>query len=181
MMEATEAYIRLLRQYGRKLDLSSEAVIANPEKHLAAALAYGEFLPQGAGVLDIGSGGGLPAIPLAITRPDLRFTLVEIRQKRAAFLDIAIAQLGLSNVHVYNGDVRKWKGKTQYVTAQAVGTFTDLFNLMKHSALYPLTLIARKGKRWQEEAAKLQNVQRFYVKPLAEDSWLVALQLGEPS
>ena len=60
------------------------------------------LLPQGARVCDIGSGAGLPGIPLAIVRPDLKMLLVESSQKRSRFLQAAVAELGLSNVEVLN-------------------------------------------------------------------------------
>lgn len=67
---------------------------------LAAALETAGRLPAGARVIDVGSGGGLPGIPLAIIRPDLAITLLEATTKKAAFLERAIARLGLGRVRV---------------------------------------------------------------------------------
>ena len=55
-------------------------------RHVADSLAAAEHLPRGARVVDLGSGAGFPGIPLALARPDLRLALVEIREKRLAFL-----------------------------------------------------------------------------------------------
>lgn len=64
-------------------------------------------IPQQAAVLDVGSGGGFPAIPIAIARPDLRMTLAEPRQKKAAFLERVILSLGLGHVAVFPGTVEE--------------------------------------------------------------------------
>lgn len=69
------------------------------ERHTLDSLAAAPHLPTGQG-FDVGSGAGFPGIPLAVARPDCRFTLVEPREKRAAFLANAIAALGLENAEV---------------------------------------------------------------------------------
>src|SRR5262245_36407162 len=65
------------------------------ERHFADALAAADVLPGAARVVDLGSGAGLPGIPIALARRDLRLTLVEIREKRLAFLRHAVRELGL--------------------------------------------------------------------------------------
>jgi len=179
MKELHEAYAGLLQRYAASANLVSPKVLAELPLHFAAARAYGEVLPEGAHVLDVGSGAGLPAIPLAIERPDLTLTLAERRAKRAAFLDLAAARLGLKNVRVYNGDVQQWSGRTAFVTAQAVAPFDAVYRLVAHAAEYPLTLIARKGPGWRDEAARL-GAQVFHVKHLGPGAELVALRLEEP-
>ncbi|WP_456411049.1 16S rRNA (guanine(527)-N(7))-methyltransferase RsmG [Oceanithermus sp.] len=174
-----ERYAELLRAYAPSLNLVSPKVLAELPLHFESARAYGEVLPEGAAVVDLGSGAGLPAIPLAIHRPDLTLTLVERRAKRAAFLELAVAQLGLAGVRVYNGDVRRWTGRTAYVTAQAVAPFDEVYNLVRHAAEYPLTLVARKGPGWRAEAERL-GAEVFHVKPLGTDAELVALRLEAP-
>lgn len=71
-------------------------------KHLRESLAVElvQALPQGVRVLDVGAGGGLPGIPIAIVREDLVVTLLEPREKKAAFLERAKMLLGLENVVV---------------------------------------------------------------------------------
>ncbi|AEB12969.1 16S rRNA (guanine(527)-N(7))-methyltransferase RsmG [Marinithermus hydrothermalis] len=171
-----EAYVELLRRYGQTLDLASPRVLENPWPHLEAALAYAEPIPHGEAVLDVGSGGGLPGIPLAIARPDLEITLAEVRKRRAAFLELAVHHLGLTNVRVYNGDVRKWSGRVAYVTAQAVASFADVYRIVRHAARYPMVLISRKGADWEGEVAAL-GAEAFHVKPLGGGAYLVALRI----
>src|SRR6185295_9811748 len=64
--------------------------------HLPDAFALAEAVPPGAALVDVGSGGGLPALPFAVLRPDVRLTLVEPRAKRVAFLRTAVRELGLA-------------------------------------------------------------------------------------
>jgi len=175
-------YLELLRAYGGVLDLSSPAVLEHPERQLAAVKAYAEVLPEGARVVDLGSGGGWPGLPLALLRPDLELHLVERRKKRAAFLDLARARLGLKNVVVHPVDVSQLDLKTGYVTAQAVAPFDALYEIVRPVARFPLTLVSHKGPGWPEEVKRLQEkvpVEVFHVKPL-DAGELVALRVEAP-
>jgi 16S rRNA (guanine(527)-N(7))-methyltransferase RsmG len=67
------------------------------DRHFVDAFAASRFIEDGARVVDVGSGGGLPAVPLAIIRPDLRFDLFEPTGKKVAFLRTAIRELGLKD------------------------------------------------------------------------------------
>jgi len=171
-------YGELLERYSGSLNLVSPRVLVELPRHLETACAYGEPIPAGETVLDAGSGAGLPAVPLAICRPDLEVVMVERRAKRAAFLDLVTASLGLENLRVYNGDVRDWQGEAAYVTAQAVAPFDEIYRLVRGSVHFPLTLVARKGPGWQEEAERL-GARAFHVKPLDDGTELVALRIEE--
>ena len=93
-------YLALLQRWNATHNLTA---VRDPlemvPRHLLDSLAVLPYLPEGA-VADIGSGAGLPGIPLAICRPAQPFTLVEPAAKRVAFLRHAIADLGLANVQV---------------------------------------------------------------------------------
>jgi 16S rRNA (guanine527-N7)-methyltransferase len=90
----------LLGTWNRRINLTA---IADPEDaawlHYRDSLEAMRFLPGGS-IADMGSGGGFPGIPLAIAMSDRSFTLIEPRRKRASFLAIAIARLGLDNARV---------------------------------------------------------------------------------
>jgi 16S rRNA (guanine527-N7)-methyltransferase len=77
----------------------SHIYVRHFQESLAAPLR--DSLPRGAKVLDVGSGGGFPALPLAIVRDDLSISLSEPRRKKTAFLERAVLQLGLANVSVH--------------------------------------------------------------------------------
>ena len=88
---------------------------------------------KGATVLDIGSGGGFPAIPIRIFRPDLSFILLEPNRKKAAFLSMAAAELGFDNMEIHIGkaeSVRPEK-RVDYVVSRGVGTLQRLAQLSR--------------------------------------------------
>jgi 16S rRNA (guanine527-N7)-methyltransferase len=101
------AYRELLLSASQSVNLISDrSAAAVDERHIAESLAVlhaseaAGLLPSGAPVIDIGSGGGLPGIPIAIARPDLAVTLLEATGKKAAFLRHAAETLGLARVRV---------------------------------------------------------------------------------
>jgi 16S rRNA (guanine527-N7)-methyltransferase len=85
-----------LTRWGARMNLVGST---NPDairRHIEDSLAAAPHLPRNASVVDLGSGAGFPGIPLALARPDLRLTLVEIREKRVAFLRHAARELSLA-------------------------------------------------------------------------------------
>jgi 16S rRNA (guanine527-N7)-methyltransferase len=100
-----QAYTNLVQQYAKTLDLTSPSMLAEFEIAVSRSSVYDQVIPEGSRVLDIGSGVGLPGIPLAIRRPDLKVCLCEIRQRRAAFLERAVSSLKLTNATVSNHPV----------------------------------------------------------------------------
>lgn len=104
-LETLEAYHGLVERWQGRVRLVGRA---DPETfavvHLADALTVCpplEGLPAGSGVLDVGSGAGLPGIPLSVLRPDLLVHLVEADHRKAAFLKAVVAALGLARVRVH--------------------------------------------------------------------------------
>jgi 16S rRNA (guanine527-N7)-methyltransferase len=112
-------------------------------------------------IIDIGSGGGLPGIPLAITLPDIQFTLVEATGKKARFLDEAARQLELSNVRVVNDraetlgqDHVNYRERFDVVLARAVGRLPVLLELTVPLAKVEGHVLAMKGTKAAEEIAE---------------------------
>ena len=95
-----DAYKRELLRWNEKINLIGPEAKANLEDHIAEAVAAAEILRPCGNVLDFGSGGGLPAIPMAIAAPQSKFWLVEADQKKWAFLKHAVRECGLSAVVV---------------------------------------------------------------------------------
>ncbi|WP_410871567.1 16S rRNA (guanine(527)-N(7))-methyltransferase RsmG [Nocardia sp. A7] len=100
------------------------------ERHILNCAVIGELIDEGAAVVDIGSGAGLPGIPLAIARPDLRITLVEPLLRRTIFLSEFIEEAGL-DVTVVRGraeqsGVIKEAGGADVVTSRAVAPLAKL-------------------------------------------------------
>ena len=95
------------------------------DRHILNSAVIGECIDDGARVVDIGSGAGLPGIPLAIARPDLRVQLVEPLLRRATFLSEVVEDLGLDNVEVHRGRAEEKSivtavGGADVVTSRAV-------------------------------------------------------------
>jgi 16S rRNA (guanine527-N7)-methyltransferase len=93
-------YQRLLLTWNEKINLIGPEAKAHLDEHIAEALAAADILKPSGDVLDFGSGGGLPAIPMAIVSPGATFHLVEADQKKWAFLKHVVRECGL-NARVY--------------------------------------------------------------------------------
>lgn len=109
-------------------------------------------------LVDVGSGGGVPAIPLAIVMPEVRFTLVEATAKKAAFLTAAAEQLGLPNVRVLNAraepmgqDHKVHRERYDLATARALGHLAVVAELCAPLVRPGGFVIAVKGGRAEEE------------------------------
>ncbi|GAA0647174.1 16S rRNA (guanine(527)-N(7))-methyltransferase RsmG [Streptomyces malaysiensis subsp. malaysiensis] len=99
------------------------------ERHLLNCAVLSEVVPNGVTVCDVGSGAGLPGIPLALTRPDLRITLLEPLLRRTNFLREVVELLGLEHVTVVRGRAEEVLGKLapmHVVTARAVAPLDRL-------------------------------------------------------
>jgi 16S rRNA (guanine527-N7)-methyltransferase len=100
LLATLAAYLTLLRQWNRVFNLTG---VRDPrelvDRHLVESLALRSLL-RGQRIADIGTGAGLPGIPLAAAEPERSFTLVESRAKRVRFLRHAVGALGLRNTRV---------------------------------------------------------------------------------
>lgn len=135
--------------------LSPRGLEELPSRHVPECLALAHRLPAGpATLLDVGSGGGFPGLVIAVTRGDLRVTLLEATTKKARFLESTAAALGV-DVEVLNGRAEDlagpYAGRFDLVTARAVAPLERLLDwtvpfLRPGGALY-----AMKGERWARE------------------------------
>jgi len=131
------------------------------EKHIFDSLTLLPFLQEcgtSAKIADVGSGGGVPAIPLAITNPRFDFTLIESTGKKAHFLSHAAAMLELGNVRVVNDraegvgqEFRTHRGRYDIVTARAVGRIIVLAELTAPLAKVGGLVVLTKGEKAAEE------------------------------
>jgi 16S rRNA (guanine527-N7)-methyltransferase len=127
------AFVRLLLRWNRVHNLTGVRGAAElVDRHLVESLALRPHL-RGARVADVGSGGGLPGLPLAITEPDRAFTLIESRAKRVHFLRHAIAELGLRNSDVAHGRAEHLRVAQPFdtVLARAVAPPTQLLSICR--------------------------------------------------
>ncbi|MFT4086374.1 MAG: 16S rRNA (guanine(527)-N(7))-methyltransferase RsmG [Gordonia sp. (in: high G+C Gram-positive bacteria)] len=125
-------------------------------RHLLNCAVLGEVIGDGLSVIDIGSGAGLPGIPLAIARPDLHITLVEPLLRRTTFLEEVVDRLGLDNVTVVRGraeekTVRDEVGVADVVTSRAVAPLDRLAGWSGPLIRVGGQLIALKGRSVHDE------------------------------
>ena len=182
-----ESYKVLVSKYHTTLDLMSSKGLARLNEMVADSLAYAELIkassPSDKNILDVGSGAGLPGIPLALALPHHTLHLVERRSRRAAFLKLVSGQLGLDNVRVYLSDVTEIKGvKASFVTAQAVGSLQQLYCLTRHLHSSEVSILSRKGKMWQQEVEALKLATQSgeaeaATMPLSHHGTLVSVQM----
>jgi 16S rRNA (guanine527-N7)-methyltransferase len=125
-MNALEIYKKELLKWSERVNLIGPEARENLDAHIDEALAAAAILEPGGDVLDFGSGGGLPAIPMAIAAPESRWHLVEADQKKWAFLKHVARECGLSAV-IY-GDrldraLKRFPPELRFslVTSRAVG------------------------------------------------------------
>ena len=151
------AYAALMLKWNRIYNLTAvRDEISIVQLHLLDSLAVLPFL-KGKSLADIGSGGGLPGIPLAIVRPDLAVTLVESNQKKSAFQRQAAIELGLSNLRPVCMRVEQLEGSYDIVTSRAFSDLADFVSLSSHLLAPGGVLAAMKGVYPAEEIARLPS------------------------
>ncbi len=123
-------------------------------RHVINSALLAELIPSGVSVVDVGSGAGLPGIPMAIAKPDAHFTLVEPMERRANWLKAVIQDLKIPNIEVIRARAEEvTKHNFDYATARAVAPFDKLLKLMSPliSDSTKGTVIALKGSKAQQE------------------------------
>ena len=156
----------LYPEWNAKINVISRKDIDNLElnhiRHSLGIVKFVKFTP-GTRVMDLGTGGGLPGIPLAIYYPDVTFHLVDrIGKKLRVAQDIA-ERIGLTNVTFQHGDVKEVKGKFDFVVSRAVMDLGDLVPLVKRFIdtedrnAVPNGLICLKGGDLSGEVQKYKS------------------------
>ncbi len=167
--ERLKTYAELLVEVASKLGLSG---IKDSKKayelHILDSLALLEFVPSGK-VADIGSGAGLPGIPLAIFKPETEFWLVDSRRKAASFLDYVKTVLGLKNVKVVRARVEDLHGVHanlfDAVCARALAPLGKLWKLSEPLLKKGGFLLALKGPKVKKEIEGLSKNLKVEVFP----------------
>ena len=161
------ALYELYVDWNSKINVISRKDIDNLyERHVLHSLGIAEFIkfkPNSA-ILDVGTGGGFPGIPLAILFPEVQFTLIDsIGKKIKVGTEVANA-IGLKNITLKHLRIQDEKGKFDFVVSRAVMPLDELVKLVKknispkqHNAL-PNGLICLKGGELQHEILPFKNI-----------------------
>lgn len=128
------------------------------ERHVLNSAALAPRIPEDASVVDVGSGAGLPGLPLAILRSDLRMTLLEPLLRRANFLNLAVSELGLSDgVQVVRGRAEEHRSRYDVVTCRAVAPLPRLLGWCLPLVKPGGRLLALKGSSAAEEVSSAKD------------------------
>jgi 16S rRNA (guanine527-N7)-methyltransferase len=177
-------YVALLDKWNRVYNLTA---IRDAEKivsvHLLDCLAVVPYL-RGNRVLDVGSGAGLPGIPIALARPDMRVTMLDSSQKKAAFLRQAVAELELENATVVCERAESWRPSEKFfcIISRAFADLSEFVRLTGHLLAPGGLLAAMKGVHPYEEIEMLPSefrvtqVRRLFVPGLGAERHLVLIE-----
>ena len=152
------------------------------ERHVLSCALVSDLVRDDTAVCDVGSGAGLPGIPLAVRRPDLTVTLVEPLQRRSVFLAEAVAALGVDNVEVVRARAEDLHGHRRFpwVTARAVAPLERLLTWSLPLVEASGTLLAMKGRSAPEEVAAVGPALSAAGLPPAEVIVLDQLEMFSP-
>ena len=153
------AYLALLERWNRAYNLTA---VREPEamvvRHLLDSLSILPWL-EGPRVLDVGSGAGLPGIPLAVARPEYEFCLLDSNGKRTRFLTQATAELRLPNVSIVRSRVEDYQPVTLFnsIVSRAFATLAELVADAGRLCAPTGRLLAMKGVLPDDELARLPS------------------------
>jgi 16S rRNA (guanine527-N7)-methyltransferase len=178
------SYVALMQKWNKVYNLTA---VREPEKmitqHLLDSLAV---LPHivGRRIIDVGTGPGLPGIPLALANPALEITLLDSNHKKASFLRQACLELGLNNATVICERVEAWRPEEQYdvVISRAFSDLAEFVGLALHLCNDSGRMLAMKGVYPNEELTRLpatvvlQGVEPLKVPGLDAERHLVLLR-----
>ncbi|MBE0623584.1 MAG: 16S rRNA (guanine(527)-N(7))-methyltransferase RsmG [Burkholderiales bacterium] len=163
-------YIALIDKWNRVHNLTA---IREPEKmvshHLLDSLAVAPHL-HARRLLDVGSGAGLPGIPLALTNPEMHVTLLDCNHKKAAFLNQAVMELTMKNAEVCSERVEAWKTQNGFdvIISRAFSDMGEFVRITRHLLIPGGMFAAMKGLHPYEEIEKLpRDCKVLQVLPLA--------------
>jgi len=180
-------YLALLQRWNHTYNLTA---IRDPQamvtRHLLDSLALVAHLARVRTLADLGTGPGLPGIPLAIALPSLHVTLVEANGKKARFLREAVRALALDNAAVVQSRIEAFAPPAPFdaITARALGTLADILTLGGHLLHQNGQLLAMKGTCPHAEIAalpgswQLNAVHRLAVPGLEGERHLVVIARG---
>ena len=190
LAEPLMRYLALLLRWNAAYNLTA---IRDPRemvtKHLLDSLAMAPFVASVSTLADLGTGAGLPGIPLAIAVPTLRVTLVESNGKKARFMREAVRTLGLGNAEVAESRIEALNRPNAFmaITARALATLPQILSLGGHLLAADGVLLAMKGARPDDEISALpagwalREMHALKVPGLDAERHLVVIGRADPT
>lgn len=153
-------YVQLVERLGGRWNLMSRGALERIEEHVIDSAAVLRVHDPGCGTLgDLGSGGGLPGLVLAILRPQWQVTLVDSRRSKVVFLREAVRTLDLPNAEVVHGRVEELDdGTFDWAVSRALGRASKTLGPALASVRPGGKLILYKGPRWEQERVAAEEV-----------------------
>jgi len=178
-------YLALIQKWNRTYNLTA---IHEPDRmlthHLLDSLAILPSVAAGP-LLDVGSGAGLPGIPLAVARPGLNVTLLDSSQKRCGFMQQAAIELKLANVTVVHARAEEFRPDAKYpqIVSRAFSELADLVKATRHLLAEGGEWLAMKGLYPVEEIAQLKGARvkgrvRLQIPGLEAERHLILMEMG---
>jgi len=176
----------LYRDWNSKINVISRKDIDNLyEHHVLHSLAIAKVLPfqPGTSILDVGTGGGFPGIPLAILFPECRFTLIDSVGKKIKVASEVAQALGLTNVTCKQERAEEEKQKFDFVVSRAVMPLPDLVKLVrKNIASKPINavpngLLVLKGGDLQDEIRPFKEAELTPCSQFFKGEWFATKQV----
>jgi len=155
-------YVNLLERWNKTYNLTS---VRDPKNmiplHIFDSLVVADLI-KGDNCLDVGSGGGLPTIPLAIMQPQRQFTALDTNGKKTRFIQQAVIELGLKNVSVIHARVEKWQADKVFdaIISRAFASIHDFVSFSSIHLADAGTMYAMKG---QYPTAEMQYLPKGFI------------------
>lgn len=178
-------FLGLLEKWSRSINLTAvREPLQMVPRHLLDSLAVLPWV-RGPRLLDVGTGAGLPGLPLAILRPQLRVVLLDSRSRKIQFLTQVIAQLGLANVETVHSRAQQYRPLEKFDTlaARAFASLPELLSATSHLCRPRGRILALKGRRPDAELEDLRQshgvfaaVHRVDIPGLAAQRHIVVIE-----
>lgn len=191
-IEQFKALGQLYPEWNEKINVISRKDIDNLyTNHILHSLSIAKFtdFKPGSTILDMGTGGGFPGIPLAIMFPECKFHLVDRTGKKIKVASDIASQIGLTNVTFQHGDVAEVKEKFDFVVSRAVMQLDSLIPLIRKNIKkecinsIPNGLICLKGGELEEEIGKVKmpsitaNISDYFTEDFFKTKKVVYIQI----
>jgi 16S rRNA (guanine527-N7)-methyltransferase len=165
-LDQLDALLGLYKEWNEKINVISRKDIENLNlHHVLHSLSIAKFISfkPGTNILDLGTGGGFPGIPLAIVFPEVQFELVDGKGKKLKVIDDIVERLGLKNVITKHDRAEYLKSKYHFIVSRAVASLDKLVfwseNLIHNKQInaFPNGLISLKGGKLKEEIKSIPS------------------------